>query len=378
MHLVHTVSHVGHEASGPSYSVPRLCEALGAGGHDVLLLTLERGEPRSSPYFRHAAHRAGLPGGLGGVSGGLRRALLEALQTADVMHNHGLWLMPNVYPALAARRAGKPLMVSPRGTLSPMALARSSWRKKVFWQLFQARAVRGAQCLHATSEQEFRDIRAFGLSLPVAVIPNGIDLPPRAASVKSDGPRRLLFLGRIHPIKGLETLLQAWRNVGARFLDWELRLVGPGSGNYVAKLLRLSAELGLERVVFAGERYGEHKAQEYAAAELYVLPSFTENFGMSVAEALAQGVPVVTTTGTPWKGLQDRGCGWWVPPDAASLERSLGEALGKSPAQLSRMGETGRAWMESDYAWERVAREMGEVYRWMVQGGTLPDTVRTS
>ena len=178
----------------------------------------------------------------------------------------------------AARRASKPLVVSPRGTLSPVALQRSYWLKRAFWTLLQGRAVRSAACLHATSEQEYRDIRRFGLTQPVAVVANGVDIPPlEAPRASGTGLRTLLYLGRLHPIKGLENLLRAWQRLADRFPDWQLRLVGPAEAAYRADLESLASELDLKRITFAGPRYGADKHAEYAAADLYVLPSYTEN-----------------------------------------------------------------------------------------------------
>ena len=165
----------------------------------------------------------------------------------------------------------------------------------MFWTTLQEAAVRSAACFHATSEQEYRDIRRAALRQPVAIVPNGIDMPTMSAKPKASGLRTLLYLGRIHPIKGIDDLLRAWQRVASQFRDWQLRLVGPDNDGYRAQLERLSTELKLPRVMFAGPRYGADKQAEYAAADLYVLPSHTENFGMSAAEALARGVPIITT-----------------------------------------------------------------------------------
>ena len=231
-----------------------------------------------------------------------------------------------------------------------MALRRSWLKKKVFWAILQGPAVRSAACFHATSEQEYRDIRRAGLRQPVAIVPNGVDIRAVSAKPKASGLRTLLYLGRIHPIKGIDSLLRAWHRIASQFPDWQLRLVGPDTIGYRAELERLSTELQLPRVVFAGARYGADKQAEYAAADLYVLPSHTENFGMTVAEALAQGVPIVTTMGTPWQGVRERGCGWCVPADAAGLEA-------RSRKHSPSTGQRSKAWGG------RVAIGWGAIFR---------------
>jgi glycosyltransferase involved in cell wall biosynthesis len=239
--------------------------------------------------------------------------------------------------------------------------------------------MRRASLLHATSEQEYRDIRAFGLRQPVVIVPNGIDLPaPVKRRERPSHLRTLLYLGRIHPIKGIEILLRAWQPLAARHPDWQLRIVGPDSDSHQASLERLARQLGLDRITFAGPRFGADKQTEYAAADLYVLPSFTENFGMTVAEALAQGTPVVTTTGTPWAALREHGCGWMVTPDVDGLVSALDEALSQEPARLAEMGERGRAWMEHEFSWQRVATDFERAYRWLISGGTAPDFLMES
>jgi glycosyltransferase involved in cell wall biosynthesis len=211
------------------------------------------------------------------------------------------------------------------------------------------------------------------------MIPNGIDIPlKKSATNEKTGMRVLLYLGRIHPIKGLDLLLQAWARLQSRFPRWELKLVGPDEDEHQLKLKQLATALKLERVTFVGPLYGAHKDAEYAKADLYVLPSFSENFGMSVAEALAQGVPVVTTTGTPWKMLDNKGAGWCVAPEVTALETALGAALAMQADELRQMGACGRAWMEQDFSWEHIAQQMQAAYRWLLQRGPIPDCVRLS
>jgi len=378
MRLLHVVPHIDREASGPGYSVPALCDALARRGDEVTLVTLAR-EPIAREYlFRHLSYPLSFGPERIGRSRAMRAGLIAAAGAMDVIHSHSLWMMPNIYPAEAAMKAGRPLVISPRGTLSPVALRRSHWRKRLLWWSGQHAAVAMASAYHATSEQEHRDIRAAGFRQPVAVIPNGVDLPPPARPRARRKRRRMLYLGRIHPIKGLDNLLRAWATVSARATDWDLHIVGPDSDGHEAALRRLATELRLESLEFSGPKYGPAKSDCYRDADLYVLPSHTENFAMSVAEALAHGLPVVTTRGTPWSALRDKGCGWWVNADTAGLTQALLAATAVSPGDLSAMGKRGRQWMADEFSWTYVAEEMAALYDWIARGGAPPANVRVA
>jgi len=376
---IHVVPAVSEEASGPSYSVPRLCESLIASGLDVTLATLDWAPSASAPSYQKK-----FPLGFGprqlGVSPPMRNWLAQESRAgrADILHNHGLWMMPNVYTSWARRGARARLVVSPRGTLSDWALAWHPLRKKIFWRFWQEDALRAADCFHATSPEECADVRRRGFLQPIAILPNGIDVPPLLRT-PSGSRRRLLFLGRIHPIKGIDLLLRAWRSVQDRFADWELHVAGPeDDSGYLNKMKSLASDLSLERVVFRGPVFGADKLQAYREAELFVLPTRAENFGMTVAEALAAGTPTITTRGAPWNGLDKKGAGWWIDlglePLAACLEKALAE-----PAQrLAAMGRAGRDWMLEDYAWPSIVVQHAAVYRWLLEGGAAPSCVRTS
>ncbi len=296
---VHVIAGLDPAQGGPSYSVPRLCEALAAEGLDPVLLSVAAG--RNSPCdTRHGGYRerrfvqdlACVPG-----LRALRRstafstALKETVAAADLVHDHGLWLSPNLQAGWVAAAAGKPFVVSPRGMLSPPALAFSRTKKRVFWHLLQGPVMRRTACIHATSDQEYAELREFGLRQPIAVIPNGIDIPDPVPDACNGIVREriVLSLGRMHPKKNLEILLRAWAEVEPLRPGWRLDLVGPGDDRYVRQLRALSCGLGLRRVSFGGPVYGSAKWDAYRAADLFVLPSLNENFGLTVAEALAAG-----------------------------------------------------------------------------------------
>lgn len=380
MKLIYTVPHVYDEASGPSYSVPRLARELALIGHEVRLASL--GAVSSNAIdggYRHDVYRQDFQGlpvlARLAFSEGLRAALTRDVREADLVHNHSLWLMPNVYPGWAASSAKRPLIVSPRGTLASAALSVSSFRKQIFWALAQARAVRGAAVLHATSEREYADIRAFGLRAPVAIIPNGIDAPPTPER-SARSLRRLLFLGRLHPIKNFESAIEAWGALGAATLGWEFRLVGPSDPAYLAQLQAKARKFAASAVVFSGPSFGAAKDQEYADADAFILPSHSENFAVAAAEAMAHRLPVIASTGTPWSGLDARKCGWWVAPDAESLASAMRDMIALAPDALEAMGGRAQLWMAQDFSWPNIAEQMSQVYHWVKEGGAAPPTVR--
>ena len=295
----------------------------------------------------------------------MRRAFLDAASSADIFHTHGLWRMPGLYAARAARRAGKPLVISARGMLETAALRFSRPQKLLFWPAGQGRALFGAACLHATSEAELQTFRDLGLRNPVAVIPNGVDIPVALPAQARPEQRTLLYFGRIHPIKALDRLVAAWAQLESRHPGWRLRLVGPDERDYARELNTQCQRLGLQRVSFAGAAFGAEKQREFEGAQLYVLPSHSENFGMTVAEALSCAVPWWPAGARPGKGSMHTGCGRWVDNSVSSLTTCLDQLLSLPAPELSSMGLRGRAWMERDFSWASRAEQMLAVYEWL-------------
>ena len=375
--ILHVVPGISDKASGPAYSVVRLCESLAEIGNTVQLVALDWAPLSLPPPFYKS-----FPLGMGIKRLGFSRKMREWLRaqavsgTAHIIHNHSLWMMPNVYTGMAVRNTNCRLVVSPRGALSPWILQRSKWAKRMFWILFQKSTLLQAVCFHATAEIEYRDIRALGFKQPVALIPNGIDIPELPIFPLPE-KRILLYLGRIHPKKGVDILLNAWRGLQGRFPEWRLEIIGPDNEGYLGKMKKLAGELSLTSVTFRGPLYGTEKFDAYRRADLYVLPTHSENFGITVAEALASGTPAVVTKGAPWSGLEKEKCGWWIDIGVGPLTECLSEAMSKSTEELAAMGGRGRAWMERDFSWERIGEMMYKTYEWVLGGGPPPDWVVT-
>lgn len=374
---LHIVPSIYTEASGPSYSVPKLCEALARQGEAVELHVLAPIKKSTTKLYAVHGHRAWPVVKRLGISPPMHKVLKQAAKEAQIMHNHSLWMLPNIYPLLAIRNSDCRLVTSPRGTLSEYALGRSRWLKKILWGLGQGNTLKKSSCLHATSEMEYREIRRKGLKAPVAIIPNGIEMPSEQKQDKIVKElKRLLFLGRIHPIKGIDVLIRAWAKIEKQFTDWELCILGPDNDNYSARMNSLAKDLTIKRINFAGAVYGSAKSQAYWSADLFVLPSYSENFGMTVAEALAHGKPAIVSKGAPWQGLETHGCGWWIEVGEAPLTECLREALTLSPEEMAKRGALGRAWVERDFSWPRVGEMMHKTYLWLLGDGLSPDWVR--
>ncbi len=295
----------------------------------------------------------------------------------EIFHNHSLWMMPNLYPALAVKNTSCKLVVSPRGTLSDTAMARSSTIKRFMWPLLASPVLEAASAFHATSIQEYCDIRRKGFSQPVAILPNGIDVPvPSNSHSPNHSNRRVLFLGRLHPIKGLDNLLRAWASVQDRFTDWELIIAGPEDrGGSLAALKYLANELQLRRYTFVGALYGSAKFSAYRDADVYVLPTLSENFAMTIAEALASGTPVITTKGAPWPGLMTEDAGWWIEIGVEPLVATFSHVLALPREALDAKGRKGREWMKRDFSWSVISAEMIQFYNWLSTGGETPQFV---
>jgi glycosyltransferase involved in cell wall biosynthesis len=381
--VTHVVAGLAKESGGPSYSVPALSAALIRGGVKVCLRSVAGGELNAqfpsdlTPSF-HAPQRLPIPGNLC-FSPDLYNALVADASSGSILHAHGLWLMPNLYPAWAKRKSGgKALIVhAPRGMLGKEALRISRWKKVPFWWLFQHSALAAADCIHATAMSEYEEIRDAGIRVPVAVVPNGIDLPDLSDMPRKSAEKRVaLSLGRIHPKKGLDRLVHAWVQIEPEFPDWTLRMVGPAELNHDEELRKLAASLGAQRIHVEGPVYGRAKTEAYRAAELFLLPTLNENFAMTVAEALAAEVPVISTKGAPWAGLQTHRCGWWIEKGVAPLANALRTALALPQEELKAMGERGRDWMLEDFSWKRISAEMIALYHWLKTAGPAPDFVR--
>lgn len=353
---------------GPVESVHGLCLALARAGVEVDVLTTDAdgGRRLDLPEGREVSPSPGLRirytrrWGGDSVAPGLLARLPRAMARADVVHLTAVYSFPTIPTLALARLLGKPLVWSPRGSLQRWE-GTSRTSLKAWWHgacrvLMPPRAL-----LHLTAEPEAEASRASFPGVATVVIPNGIDLPPEGSRPPRGATTHLVFLGRLHPIKALENLIDACA-LCARggWQDWRLSIAGSGEAEYEASLRERVRAAGIApRVSFLGAVHGERKTDLFLSADVVVVPSHTENFSMVVVEALAHGVPVLASTGTPWRGLAERGCGWWVenrPEVLASVLAEVGDAARET------MGRRGREWMRAEFGWDAIAGRMAAAY----------------
>ncbi len=293
----------------------------------------------------------------------------------SLIHNHSLWMMPNVYPGLIANTNSIPYIVTPHGVFSEWALKRNKILKILFWNVFQKRSLHSVSAFIATSEQECLDIRAFGLKQPIALIPLGIEITNELPKYEKAKIKTIIFLGRIHPVKGIEDLLFAWKIIEKEFPDWILRIAGPCEDDYYDKIKKLSANLQLKKIEFLEELRDKDKEEFFLSSDLFILPSHTENFGLAIAEALSFGIPVITTVKTPWKDLLYYKAGWYIKDDELSIIYCLREVLQKEREELQKIGKNGRELIRQKYSTKINAEKTLILYNWIINKTSKPDFI---
>lgn len=286
----------------------------------------------------------------------------------DLVHLHGIWMYSSKVAADWAGTSGRPLVISPHGMLAPRALAYSPLRKRIVRELFQDRCFARAAGYHATAEAEAADIRSHLGEVPVVTIQNGVTDSAVSRPSWRDRACRVVAIGRLHPVKGYDRLLRAWAEVEPGAQGWSLEIAGPDVEGHGDALRRLAGELGLARTTIGPPRYGEERDALIADSRLFALPSLTENFALTVPEALVCGTPVLASTGAPWAALIENDCGWWVAPEPEPLAAALREAVTMPEERLAAMGTAGRTWALETFGWDGIADRMIEFYALLVQG----------
>lgn len=302
----------------------------------------------------------------------MRRQAPELVRECDVLQGHGLYVGTNLIFGREARRQRKPMVYHVHGMFEPYILGRSQWKKRLVHGLFENRNIRDLRLWRALTAKESDQIRATGARQPIAVIPNGLnpaDFGPPADAQKSidtalvkgleKRSSRLLFLGRLHPKKGLDLLLPAWGKLSAKYRDWELVIAGPDEAGYLAQLRSLARTLGIDdRIVFTGLVTGEAKVRLLHSADLFVLPSYSEGLPMSVLEACACAIPVVVTRECNVADIAAAEAGWECNADLDSVANALEAALIASDAERRERGDNGRRLIEARYRWPTIVDEL--------------------
>lgn len=279
----------------------------------------------------------------------------------DILHLHGVWHPLFHFASRAARSQCIPYIIQPRGMLEPWSIQFKRFKKSLAMSLYQRRDLDKAAGFIATSVQESLSLRALELDVPIAIIPNGVESASPVSSIpKKSSLKVALFMSRLHPKKGVLELIRSWSHV--RPSGWELRIAGPDDAGLSEDIKSLVCRLNLDNCIkIIGPVYGEQRSLEFSMADLFILPTYSENFGIAVAEALSYGIPVITTTGAPWSSLLDYKCGWWIEPGEESLRKILPIATSVNDSERLLMGVRARA-LASKFDWRNVATLTKEFY----------------
>lgn len=390
--ICQVVASINENIGGPANSVANLAQALSEQNICSHLFTLDypnHGKQTSiADVILHSYPATQLAKYLRGFQPNANLALQELASTEiNLIHNHGLWMFPNLYARQAAIKNDLPLIISPRGMLEAWSLKNSFFKKLPAWFLYENQNLKSATAFHATCYEEENSIRKLNFRQPIAIIPNGVNLPNLSTKPSREvlvnifpelaEKKWLLFLSRIHPKKGLDNLLLVWKTLANQFPDWHLIIAGSDLIGYQTKLEIMTAELGLgHQTTFTGMLSGQYKASALSNADLFVLPTHSENFGIAIAESLAYKVPVITTKGTPWQDLEQNGCGWWIDNTQQALTDALVEGMEMSSQERQVMGLRGRSLVETKYAWNAIAFQMASVYQWILRGEEAPSCVK--
>ncbi len=359
MRVLHCVPSLHNSDGGPAQSVPSLAAAEAAAGADVRICTGDMPTIDLSQFT-----------GVGFVAGE-PKVVTSHNWIPDLIHDHGIWLRSNHLSARLSRQKRIPRIVSPRGMLEPWCMKHHRFRKKAAWQLYQQRDLQSCAGLHATSDAEVSHLRSLGLTQPVVLLPNGVSSPPpenqpeKSLSNNQPGKREVIFLSRIHPKKGIINLVNAWKQIACD--EWLLRIVGSDEANHRKEVENAINENGLQNCVVINDAvYSNKKWDLLRKADVMILPSFSENFGIVVAESLSVGTPVITTTETPWEKVLTKNCGWYTEPSVPGIVQALRAAMLTPKVELLAMGRRGQEWIGSEFSWNDIGQRMLGGYDWIL------------
>lgn len=353
MKIVHITSSIDKSFGGPARSVPQTCLELAKLGVSIELIAQDSLDKVTIPDTNNFKLSLKSYWQL------FKYGSKISSQDVNLIHLQHIWT-PYIYlMAFWAYKKNIPYIITPRGMLEPWIMAHNPWKKKMGLFLYQHNALKRAVHIHATAQMEKDNIRKLGYNNPITIIPNGIDLSEISSIKNSYGSKKAIFLSRIHPKKGIELLLEAWRTIDTK--GWTLEIAGNGDHDYVNNLV-LSAK-DLTNVHFVGAKYGDDKWDFLRSADVMVLPTFSENFGIVVAEALAVGLPVITTKGTPWEDLNVHNCGWWIDLSVENLKHTLTEIFSEKTSLLKVKGENGVTLIKQKYDMKQVGIAMENLYK---------------
>lgn len=289
------------------------------------------------------------------------RQILEQ-EKPDIVHINGIWMIQTWIIQKEAIRLHIPTFITPHGMLEPWIMQRNSWKKKLALQLFQKKALKTAKALVATADSEKENILKLNYNQNVITIPNGIDVSDIPFQKTLTPQKRILYLSRIHPKKGIELLLEAVYSLKEELKEYEVIIAGEGEQEYINQLHQQLQSHNIQNVKFIGGVYNEAKWQLYANADCFVLPTFSENFGYVIAESLACGTPVITTQGTPWQDLETYQCGLWIDRNKENLITAIKTILSMDYNDIYMWGKNGRQLIQEKYTTQIMAQKLYQLY----------------
>lgn len=367
MKVIHSITRIARKDGGPALSVPSLANAQKIAGHDVQICTTgttAETKPSSQEIAEIHRLRRDPPFSIG-RSQEMSRWLTQI--DADVIHHHALWHRTLHYAHRKCLDNNLRFVVSPRGMMMPWAWKHHKMRKSIARHLIHPGALERVNGWHATSGEEADIIRGLGFKQPICVAPNGVRIPTDAQDgiaieywhkvvPQTKTHRVALFYSRFHAKKRIIECIDSWAKTASP--DWILLMVGIPDQFSVSEIENYILKIGAQSRIRVYD--GTHRPPPYAVSELFLLPSHSENFGMVVAEALANRIPAIVTEGSPWEALRSQESGWHI--SWTNFQTTLERALTTSSAELRLMGENGRAWMQRDFAWAKSAQTLLDFY----------------
>ena len=390
MRIIHLVHNLDTRYGGPARSVPALAKGLKDLGSEQVLLSCrlyesERNDDISSFGLSHNSF-----GCLGpkvfGYANSLGPYLAESLKrsSSTILHVHNLWNFIPIVSSRAQRKFSVPLIISPRGNLFPWNLASKRFKKQLAMKIFQRKILEDADCLHVTSEQELNALRDLGFRNPIAQVPNGIELSqffnlPNRLVAKSDlglkaDKKHFLFMSRIDRKKGLDILIDAFKNTYRD--EWHLLIAGPIQDHTYWEICKkkLKSTGDQNAYTYLGMLDGVERLRALASADVFVLPTHSENFGVSILEALAGSKPVITTWGTPWRSISESNAGYITHANVKNVETALINIMDLDAQSRDQMGENARS-IAQQYTNKITCKKMQGVYEWLLEKSSVPDCV---